>query len=95
MGASKGSERHFAVAAYVFASVAWLCWLAFGLGGWQDRLFLVSLTAILGTIAWMAYLYRRDGDMWAWLPAAIAGLGLLAQIGLTLPEGPLGSSETR
>lgn len=88
MGASERSERYYAVAACAIACVAWLCWLVFGLRGWQDRLFLVSLTAVLGTIIWMAYLCRRDGGVRAWLPAIIASLGLLAQIGLTFPEGP-------
>ena len=88
MGALERSERYYVVAACVIAIVAWLCWLALGLRGWPDRLYLVSLTAILGTIIWMAYLCRRDGGMRAWLPATIATLGLLAQVALTLPEGP-------
>jgi len=89
MGADERSERYLAIAACAIASVAWLCWLAFGLGGWQDRLFLVSLTAVAGTLAWMGNLCRREGDLRAWLPASVAGLGLLVQVGLTLPEGPL------
>jgi apolipoprotein N-acyltransferase len=88
MGADERSDRYYTIAACAIVSVAWLCWLVFGLRGWQDRLFLVSLTAVVGTIIWMAYLCRRDGDIRAWLPASIAGLGLLAQVALTLPEGP-------
>jgi hypothetical protein len=88
MGALERSERYYVVAACVIATVAWLCWLALGLRGWPDRLYLVSLTAILGTIVWMSYLCHRDGNMRAWLPAIIASLGLLAQIALTFPEGP-------
>jgi hypothetical protein len=88
MGAIERSERYYVVAACVIAALAWLCWLALGLRGWPDRLYLVSLTAILGTIIWMAYLCRRDGGMRAWLPATVASLGLLAQVCLTFPEGP-------
>jgi len=89
MDASERSARYFTVGAGAIVAVAWLCWLAFGLGGWQDRLYLVSLTAIVGTIAWMGYRWYRDRDMRAWLPVAIASLGLLAQVAVTLPEGPL------
>lgn len=88
MDASERSARYFTVAACAIAGVAWLCWLAFGLRGWQDRLYLVSLTAIVGTIVWMAYLCHRDRDMRAWLPAIVANLGLIAQVGLSFPEGP-------
>jgi uncharacterized membrane protein (UPF0136 family) len=87
MDASERSARYYTVAAWAIASVAWLCWLAFGLQGWQDRLYLVSLTAILGTITWMAYLCHRDRDVRAWVPAIVASLGLLAQVALALPEG--------
>jgi hypothetical protein len=87
MDASERSARYYTVAAIAIACVAWLCWLAFGLRGWQDRLYLVSLTAIVGTIIWMAYLCHRDRDMRAWVPAVVASLGLIAQVGLALPRG--------
>jgi hypothetical protein len=87
MEASERSARSFTVGAWAIVGIAWLCWLAFGLRGWPDRLYLVSLTAIVGTLTWMCYRYYRDRDTRAWLPAAIAGLGLLAQVGLSLPEG--------
>jgi hypothetical protein len=88
MGASERSEHYYVVTACAIAGVGWLCWLAFGLGGWPDRLYLVSLTAVLGTIIWMARLGRRDRDMRGWVPAIVASLGLLAMISLSLPEGP-------
>jgi len=88
MDASERSPRSWTIGAGAIAGVAWLCWLAFGLGGWQDRLYLVSLTATVGTIAAMAYQWHRDGDRRALLAAVISGLGLVAMIGLSLPEGP-------
>ena len=88
MGTPERPERYRAVAACAIAGAGWLCWLALGLQGWPDRLYLASLTAVVGTIAWMAFLWRRDRDVRASLPAIVAAAGLLAMIGLSLPQGP-------
>jgi hypothetical protein len=89
MADSSRSERYFLFAVCLIAGAGWLSWLAFGLPHWPDRLYLVSLTAIVGTMAVMAYLWWRGGGLRAWLPGTIAGTGLLAQLLLTTSEGPL------
>jgi hypothetical protein len=85
--ASARSARYYTVGAWAVVGVAWACWLAFGLRGGPDRLYLVGLTANLATITWLALLARRGASRRAWLPAiVVASLGLLALIGFSLPE---------
>jgi hypothetical protein len=76
-----GSERKFWRAVAIVVAVLWLAFAGAVLHDWSARLYFVSLTAILGSVAWLSVTWRRDfvaghrGPR-GWLPWTIAFVGL-------------------